>query len=185
MDFKRLSSTRKCIRVWPHTHTHTHTHTYPASAAQFLFCVHSSLFPILLDLCAFFTSQLCLAVTLCLGSAFFHYHHLQQSLRWDGAMSGNMLPLQNPNASLSGLKMNGMSLLHFMKQRLTKKWTIWTLSPTGPFPVRGSTQGRTSYSSWNKGFSERRQDEADSPYLGSPNVFHFCVCFFPQMCFGN
>ena len=25
-----------------------------------------------------------------------------------------------------------------------------------------------------------RQDQADSPYLGSPNVFHFCVCFFPR-----
>ena len=37
MDFKRLSSTRKCIRVWPHTHTHTHTEHGPWAQAT----VHS------------------------------------------------------------------------------------------------------------------------------------------------
>lgn len=51
-------------------------------------------------------------------------------------------------------------------------------------PVRASAQGRTSHSPWNKGCSERRQDQADSPYLGSPNVFRFCVCFLPRCVLG-
>lgn len=54
-----------------------------------------------------------------------------------------------------------------MKQRLTWKWTAWTMSPKGFLPARGPSWAGYHW-----------QDQADFPHPEGPNVI--CFCFFPR-----
>ena len=140
----------------PLQHTHTHTHTCLTSAAQFLLWVPAGCFPILSNLYVF-GAQAALPWSICLpwGAAFFYYHCLRQPLKSDGGVPGNTLQPQNPDATISSLKTNGMTQPAALNEReVNWKLTAWTVSPTGPLPVRGPSWTGHPCCPWKRLFRE-------------------------------